>query len=488
MTNTPVIPGYHPDPSICRVGADYFLATSSFEYSPGVPLFTSTDLRSWHQLGNVLDRESQLTVRTGVDGASGGVYAPTLRHHDGRFWLTTTNVDEITRGHLIVHAESPEGPWSEPVHTEGLIGIDPDLAWGDDGVCRLTWGDVMRGCISQVEVDPSTGQVLSEPVVLWRGIGTGDTHPEGPHVFKRGDWWYLLVAEGGTGPGHMVTVARSASIDGPFAGNPANPILSHRSTTNAVQSTGHADLVEAEDGSWAMVHLGVRLRGSFPRWHTNGRETFLVGIDWVDDWPVVVEDRFPEPTPETSFVDTFDAPTLHPRWIAPGVAPASFARIRDGRLHLTAGRAPASRDAEHLLAARARDEQWAVEVVAPEGDIALGVRIDDAHQAVVQRVGDRVTVRVVIGPLDQVIAERTGVDRRQPLTVHAVANPQQRPGARTGPDRIVLGVGSEPDVLADIDGRYCSTEVAGGFTGRVIGVEALGGDATVTRFSYSALH
>jgi beta-xylosidase len=93
MTNTPVIPGYHPDPSICRVGSDYFLATSSFEYSPGVPLFTSTDLRSWHQLGNVLDRESQLTVRTGVDGASGGVYAPTLRHHDGRFWLTTTNVD-----------------------------------------------------------------------------------------------------------------------------------------------------------------------------------------------------------------------------------------------------------------------------------------------------------------------------------------------------------------------------------------------------------
>lgn len=308
MTVNPIIPGFYPDPAICRVGGDYYLAASSFEYFPGVPIFHSRNLTEWEQIGNVLDRPTQLNVAPGLAGASSGIYAPTLRHHDGLFWLVTSNFNDIRKGHLIVRAEDPAGDWSEPVYTEGAIGIDPDLAWDDDGTCQLTWS--MLG-ITQATVDPASGRLLSPPRKLWNG--TGLAHPEGPHVFPRNGWWYLLIAEGGTGPGHSVSIARSRSITGPFEGHPANPILSHRSTDHPVQSTGHADVVELADGRWAMVHLGVRPHGTHPHWHVNGRETFLTGIAWDDDWPVVVEDAFTVPMTDTSFVDEFPAADLHPR-------------------------------------------------------------------------------------------------------------------------------------------------------------------------------
>lgn len=479
----PILPGFHPDPSICRVGDDYFLVTSTFEYSPGVPIFTSRDLISWHQLGSILDRPSQLNVRTGIDNASGGIYAPTLRYHAGRFWMTTTNLHDVRDGHLIVHAEDPSGPWSDPVYTTGLVGIDPDLVW-NDGVCYLSWSDVVRGGISCAQVDPVTGELLSQPKEIWRG--TGGAHVEGPHLFPRGGWWYLLVAEGGTGPGHMVTIARSRAISGPYQSNPANPILTHRSTTHAVQSTGHADMLELADGSWAMVHLGTRPRGSFPKWHTNGRETFLTGVDWVDDWPVIVEDRFSSALNPGDFVDEFIGPTLHPRWVAPGVHPTAFATPTAEGLELRAGRSPGSAPAEHLLAVRVTDEEWTASVRG-RGDISITVRIDDAHQAMVERVGDLVTARVVIGPADQVLARLSDVGEDAELAVRAVPYGGQ-PGQRQGPDRLMLGVlrsGSFLE-LTSFDGRYLSTQVAGGFTGRMVGVEALGSDATVTSFAYSS--
>lgn len=482
MSHDPVLPGFYPDPSVCRAGGDFVMVTSSFEYFPGVPVFTSRDLVSWQQVGNVLERESQLDVRSGADGASGGIFAPTVRHHAGRFWLATTNVHQIRRGHLLVHADDPAGPWSDPVYTEGLVGIDPDLSWDDEGVCRLTWSDVVRGGISQASVDPYTGQVLSEPATLWRG--TGGAHVEGPHVVRRGDWWYLFVAEGGTHTGHMVTVARGRSIDGPFERNPANPVLTHRSLDHPVQSTGHADVVELVDGSWAMVHLGTRPRGSFPRWHVNGRETFLVGLDWVDDWPVVVEDRFDVPVHDTSFVDEFRGDRLHGRWIAPGVDPASFCTTGPGGLTLGAGRGEGERDAVRLLGVRARDPGWTAQVDAT-GDVALVLRLDDAHQVMVQRVGDVVSARVVIGPLDQVVAA-TPCPATPVLEIRTREVPAQ-PGRQGGPDQVVLGYDSgEFHELAVIDGRYLSTEVAGGFTGRVVGVEALGEQVRVSRFSYTA--
>ena len=170
----PVVPGFHPDPSICRVGDTYYLATSSFEYAPGVPLFASTDLRSWEQVGNVLDRPSQLDV-------------------------------------------SKAGPWSEPVRIPSAIGIDPDLAWDDDGTCLMSYagfGPHGGEGIVQSAIDPLTGEVLTERRQIWNG--TGGKFPEGPHLYRIGEWWYLLIAEGGTERGHAVTIARSRSPQGPF--------------------------------------------------------------------------------------------------------------------------------------------------------------------------------------------------------------------------------------------------------------------------------
>ena len=279
----PVLPGFYPDPSVCRVGDEYVLAASSFTYFPGVPIFRSHDLVTWTQVGHALDRPSQLDL-SGTEGfSSGGILAPTIRYHDGRFWMITTVLRSGGVDSFFVTATDAAGPWSEPTPV-GVQGIDPDLAWDDDGNCWVHCSAGGPG-ILRYRIDDRTGDVLDGPVLAWTGSGL--QFPEAPHLFLRGDWWYLLIAEGGTERGHAVSIARGPSPIGPWEGCPANPILSHRSTDHPVQSTGHGDLVEAVDGSWWMVLLGTRPRGITPGYHVLGRETFLVPVDWVDGWPVV---------------------------------------------------------------------------------------------------------------------------------------------------------------------------------------------------------
>lgn len=377
MSANPIIPGFHPDPSICRVGNDHYLVTSSFEYLPGVPIFHSLDLVSWRLIGNVLDRDDQLTVPSSA--GSGGIFAPTLRHHDGVFYMITTNIDRVEDGHLIVTATDPAGPWSTPVFTTGAIGIDPDLFWDEDGTCYLTWavfgGEVP---IHQATIDPQTGELLSPP----RGLsnGTGLAHPEGPHLYRRGDWYYLLLAEGGTERGHAVTIHRSRSARGPFEPDPANPILSHRSTTNPVQNTGHADLIKTRNG-WAMVHLGVRPFGPTPGFHVLGRETFVAGVRWQDDWPIVDASAFDVPAWPSGLDDTFDlfddasgvshhgtrwiAPGLGPRWVAPGRYPRAFVSpAPGGGVSIASSTVPSDRS---LLAIRVEDQSWQAEATVDAG-------------------------------------------------------------------------------------------------------------------------
>ncbi|WP_194903918.1 glycoside hydrolase family 43 protein [Catenulispora rubra] len=484
MSRVPILPGFHPDPSICRVGQDYYLVNSSFEYAPGVPIFHSRDLLRWEQIGNVLDRDDQLVLPPRWD--SGGIFAPTLRYHGGRFWMITTNVAEFRRGHLIVTAEDPAGPWSTPVYTTGAHGIDPDLTWDEDGACYLTWASSLsEHPISQARIDPASGALVSEPKPLWSGSGMA--HPEGPHLYHRNSWWYLLLAEGGTERGHAVTVARSRSITGPFEGNPANPILTHRSSEHPVQNTGHADLVELPNGEWAAVHLGVRPRGTTPGFHVNGRESFLTAIRWEDDWPVFDEDHFEVPETDTAFDDDFTAAVLHPRWISPGIHPAQFVAPADGGgIALTAAETPA--DARRLLGVRTRDVEWQASAVVDSADTRLVLRLDDAHWTGIEVRESSLVARVVIGGLDHVLAEAPrGTDGPVTLCIRAV-EPAQDPRLPAGPDRIELGQWEDGDfkLLAQVDGRYFSTEVAGGFTGRVVGVESLAGVRVLRRFSYHA--
>lgn len=274
----PVLPGFYPDPSVCRVGSDYYLVTSSFEYVPAVPVFHSTDLQTWRQIGHCIDRPEQLDLRGRPSSA--GIFAPTLRFHDGIFYMITTDVGGI--GHFYVTAQDPAGPWSDPIRVEGP-GFDPDLFFDVDGTVYFTREDITGHGIRQWQIDITTGKLLGPERLIWEGLE--DRLCEAPHIYRIDGTYYLLVAEGGTWRGHMAVIARGATASGPFESCPHNPILTHRHRVlSPVQSTGHGDLVQTTDGRWWMLFLATRPVG---KWHHLGRETFLAPVEWIDGWPHV---------------------------------------------------------------------------------------------------------------------------------------------------------------------------------------------------------
>jgi xylan 1,4-beta-xylosidase len=487
ITN-PVVPGFHPDPSICRAGADYYLACSSFEYFPGVPIFHSRDLVHWTQIGNALERPSQLRLPPGST-SSGGIYAPTLRHHDGRFWLITTNV--AGDGNVLFTATDPAGPWSDPIRLPGVAGIDPDLAWDEGGNCWCTVAGV-----SQVRIDPLTGESFGPQRKIWSGT-PGAKAPEAPHLYRIGAYWYLLIAEGGTERGHAVSIARAPAPTGPFEPCPGNPILTHRGTDHPIQNTGHADLVQGPDGSWWMVALGVRPRGGTPGWHVLGRETFLAPVTWTGGWPVVGElsptlatPPWPlHPTAATPVRDDFDLSELSPQWVSLRHRPVEDCTTNDRTGWLTLHARGSLDDLDATFVGRRQQHLscQARTVIDPaEGRGGLAVRLDDQHHYEIEVADGRASVLARIGPLRAAVATRAVPTGSVVLRVD-VAVTQGGGDARTGPDTLTFGV-EEPDgtftALATLDGRYLSTEVAGGFTGRVIGMYAAAGTVHFDWFDY----
>jgi beta-xylosidase len=491
---SPVIPGFHPDPSVCRVGKDYYLVCSSFEYFPGLPVFHSRDLVNWTQIGNALDRPSQLDLPPDTP-SSGGLYAPTLRHHDGRFWLIVTTVAS-GGGNMVYTATDPAGPWSDPVRVPGVPGIDPDLAWDEDGTCWCTYAGV-----AQVRLDPSTGEILGEPYPVWSGT-PGATAPEAPHLYRIGDHWYLMLAEGGTERGHSVSIARGPSPSGPFEPCPANPILTHRGTSKPVQNTGHADLVQAPDGSWWMLLLAVRPQGGTPGWHVLGRETFLAPVNWEDGWPVIGEVGVERaelpwpvaaPTPEPER-DDFEPGDLAHHWISLRDRPTELVSTKKRDSWLTLRARGASLDEPDVVLLGRRQQHLAFRartlIDTAEGSGGLAVRLDEFHHYSIESApGGRLSVIARIGSLRTITAEHTLP--AGPVTLFVRTGPAPEPhGARTGPDSLVFGFESADGTateLATLDGRYLSTEVAGGFTGRVISLYAATGTAHFDWFDYAPL-
>ncbi len=273
----PIIPGFHPDPSICRVDENYYLVTSSFEFFPGIPIYQSKDLINWKQIGHCLTRNSQIDLsKTGVWG---GVWAPTIRYNNGIFYMITTNV--TNGGNFYVTATNPEGPWSEPIFIDREM-FDPSLFFDADGKVYYT----RRGQkgIVQSEINIKTGK-LKEPLkIICNGYLSPDT--EGPHLYKIDNWYYLMTAEGGTRALHMVNIGRSKSPWGPFEKYPDNPLLSQHYNYGTIRSTGHGDLVQAHDGTWWMVFLATR-HYNYDAMSFLGRETFLAPVKWVDGWPTI---------------------------------------------------------------------------------------------------------------------------------------------------------------------------------------------------------
>lgn len=286
----PVIKGFSPDPSVCAVGDDYYLVTSTFAYFPGVPIYHSKDLVNWKQIGNILDREEQLNLLEAEQ--SGGIFAPCLRYHQGTFYMITTNVSH--GGNFIVTATDPSGPWSNPYFIDNAPGIDPSLFFDDDGQCYyvgtrpnpegVKYNGDWEVWLQALDID--TMKLTGVSTKLWKGALHTAIWPEAPHIYKKDGYYYLLIAEGGTGYNHACTVARSDKVDGPYIGNKNNPILTHRHLGRdfPVQNVGHGDFVETPDGKWYITLLASRMYNGYSNL---GRETFLAEVVFEDGWPVV---------------------------------------------------------------------------------------------------------------------------------------------------------------------------------------------------------
>ena len=283
----PVVRGFYPDPSVCYAKGKYYMVNSTFQYFPDVSLLESEDLVHWKQIGNVLTRKSQVYLEK--INSSGGVFAPTIRYNDGHFYMVTTN--DTTRENFYVTTDDIHGEWSDPVKVD-QGGIDPSLLFIDGRAYFVSNGedDDGIGGVTQCEIDIKTGKKLSASRNIWKG--NGGRFLESPHVYKIGDWFYLMAAEGGTEYGHMITISRSKDIFGPYENCPHNPILTNRNKAPfIIQGVGHGDLIEGPDGNYYILCLGFRQMGIWMAYHQLGREVFLVPVRFDENgWPVVGND------------------------------------------------------------------------------------------------------------------------------------------------------------------------------------------------------
>ncbi|KAJ7139975.1 glycoside hydrolase family 43 protein [Mycena crocata] len=329
----PILPGWNPDPSILRVGSDYSIATSTFDYFPGHPIYHSKDLVNWELIGHGLNRPSQLSLFGTPSDA--GIWAPALRYHETTktFYLASTARYAYTaeyrlfpRSLYMTTKNIFANSWSDPVYFDAL-GYDPDLFWDTNGDVYNTWSGINNAVdkiysIYQNKIDISIGTSLTEAQLIFTGTlpDNSSARPEGPHLYLVNSTYYLIIAEGGTGLPHRSTIQRGPSPSGPWESNPKNPILFNGAELSLpVQATGHSDIVEGIDGSWWGVALGVRPQNGDLNHQQLGRETFLFPVTWEDGWPVfnggkplsehldgVLEDK----SPLAAYSNDFTAPKL----------------------------------------------------------------------------------------------------------------------------------------------------------------------------------
>jgi xylan 1,4-beta-xylosidase len=300
ITN-PIIAGFYPDPSIVKVGSDYYLIHSTFAYFPGLPVFHSKDLKNWKQVGNVISRSSQMDFMG--HRMTRGLFAPSISYYNGLYYVVCTLIDK--GGNFVVTAKDPAGPWSDPTWIREVRGIDPSIFFDDNGKAYIVYNSdapdnkpLYSGhrTIRMYEFDPVGRKVVGEEKILVNGGVDLSKKPvwiEAPHFIKRNGWYYLYAAEGGTSVNHSEVVLRSKDIWGPFVPYERNPILTQRDLPadrkNPITSAGHAQFVDGPDGKMYAVFLAVRpYEGNH---YNTGRETFIAPVEWKDEWPVVDPDH-----------------------------------------------------------------------------------------------------------------------------------------------------------------------------------------------------
>lgn len=515
----PIIPGYYPDPSICRVGDDYYLACSSFEMWPGIPIFHSRDLVHWEQISNALTEGNGLHVERSC--GVGGLMAPTIRYHKGLFYIINANFSD--KGNYIVTAKDPRGPWSEIHWMEDVPGIDASIFFDEDDQAYVVgtgnvWdngaGGMERG-IWLAKYDIDNFRVAGEPVTIYNSALRGAASPEAPHIYHIGGYYYLIIAEGGTEHYHAVMVARSRELFGFYEGYPGNPIMTHRHMGFAcpITNVGHADLVQTQDGSWYAVLLASRLIGGN---HKNlGRETFLCPVRWERDWPLFspetgrLEWEYEAPAlpghpfPEEERFDDFDEGELRLYWTLWGTPGKDVYSVRDSTVSLRCVRqrlddelrpmAMGGQLNEENYAAFLARRQRAVHTAAtckmrfsPEGSESAGIAVVQAmnHQVHMEKAldGGRPVLRAVVVTADfdrpPYFPGFEGHTHREtvaqvPFDGEEVVLQIEMDGqdwtVRYGLDRDSL------QTIATLDGRLINPEKVGCMSGTMIGMFATGG-------------
>lgn len=275
----PVVKGFYPDPSVCFANGKFYMVCSSFQYFPGVPLFESDNLVNWNQIGHVLTRKNQVMLEK--VNSSGGIFAPTIRYNDGRFYMVTTN--DTTHQNFYVYTDDIYSEWSDPIYVN-QGGIDPSLYFENGRTYFISNGtdDYGMGGVVQCEINIETGEKLSHSKSIWQG--SGGRFLESPHMYKIDGKYYLMAAEGGTEYGHMITYARSNNIWGEFENYPHNPVLTNRNKAPyIIQGIGHGDLIRDKNGDWHILSLGFRQMHLWRPFHQLGREVFLTPVTFRND-------------------------------------------------------------------------------------------------------------------------------------------------------------------------------------------------------------
>ncbi len=493
----PILSGYYPDPSVLRVGDDYYLALSSFVNFPGLPIFHSKDLVNWTQIANALDRPTQ--VDFGGLNLSRGIYAPALSYHDGLFYLITTCVE--CRGNFIITAKNPAGPWSDPIWLP-FEGIDPSIYWEGDRAYIINNRapneppryDGHRAIWIQ-EYDWRAGKMVGDSTQLVNGgvdITKKPVWIEGPHIFRKDGYYYLTAAEGGTSVNHSQVVLRSRDLKGPYVPYVGNPILTQRNLSanraNPVTSAGHAQLVQTQNGDWWATFLAVRpYEGDF---YNIGRETFLLPVTWKDGWPIILPKgqaipfvgdapKLPRGKPpavpisgDFSYVDSFDGDRLAMSWIGVRTPKQPLYRLDKGDLILSSGARLGDqagvpgfigRRQQHHVATMSTTVRFVPE---KEGDRAglAAIQSDESYLFFgITRLGGKPVVALFNRDKGtETLLASAQLAARGPVTLAI-----RQDGGTMAFDYTVGG--RKVSLKRGIDARFLSTKTAGGFTGTIVG-------------------
>ncbi len=473
----PVIKGFYPDPSVCFAEGKYYLVSSSFQFFPGVPLFESENLVNWNQIGYVLTEKNQVMLEK--INSSGGVFAPTIRYHNGRFYMVTTN--DTTHQNFYVYTDNIHGKWSDPIFVD-QGGIDPSLLFDDDGnVYFLSNGcdDYGESGVVQCQLNIETGEKLSHSKCIWKG--SGGRYLESPHMYKINGEYYLMAAEGGTEYGHMVTYARSKSVWGEFENYPLNPVLTNRNKAPfIIQGIGHGDLIKDKNSEWHIITLGFRQIHMWQPYHHLGREVFLTPVRFdKDGWFTAGNDGTTDFEYETD--GNFNQDKLKPYTFENTDWGIDWCFIRHPNMdnyELLGDRAVLKGteitleevDSPTFVGLRQRDFNMDfsvdVEVDGGEGGITVYMCENEHYDVALRRNKDafEAVLKLNIGGIKHIQSAVRLKGNKAKLIIRSDSQ-VYRFYVKDGSDEIGLGYAMS---------KYLSSEVSGGFTGVLTGLYAIG--------------